>query len=191
MKIVALGDSITYGYPYLPEQSWFNMAAKKLNVAYINCGVNSDTTAGMLRSFEQAVAAENPSHVIIMGGTNDVYGAERPETIVANIEKLIRLVQQCDAAPILGIPIPCNDHHEEAILSLCRDGLKQLAAKMTIPSIDFHAALVDSSGMRIKEEYHIDGLHPNEAGYQLMGVIATEALTRLLCEKVVAKSPES
>ena len=111
MKIVALGDSITYGYPYLSERSWFNMAAKKLNVAYINCGVNGDTTAGMLRRFEQAVAAENPSHVIIMGGTNDVYGAEQPETIVANIERLLCLVQQCGAVPILGIPIPCNDRH--------------------------------------------------------------------------------
>ena len=180
MKIVALGDSITYGYPYLPEQSWFNMAAKKLNVAYINCGVNGDTTAGMLRRFEQAVAAENPSHVIIMGGTNDVYGAEWPEAIVANIEKLIRLVQQCDAAPILGIPIPCNDRHEEAILSLYRAGIKQLAARLHLPIIDFHAAMVDSTGMRIKDEYHIDGLHPNEAGYHLMGVIATEALSCLL-----------
>ena len=185
MKIVALGDSITYGYPYLPEQSWFNMAAKKLNVAYINCGVNGDTTAGMLRRFEQDVAAENPSHVIIMGGTNDVYGAERPETIVANIEQLLCLVQQCGAVPILGIPIPCNDHYEEAILSLCRARLKELAVRMTMPSIDFHAALVDSSGMRIKEEYHVDGLHPNEAGYQLMGVIATEVLLQLLCDKAL------
>ena len=180
MKIVALGDSITYGYPYAPELSWFNLAAKMLKIAYINRGVNGDTTTGMLRRFEREVAVENPSHVIIMGGTNDVYGAERPETIVANIEQLLCLVQQCGAVPILGIPIPCNDHHEEAILSLCRDGLKQLAAKMTIPSIDFHAALVDSSGMRIKEEYHVDGLHPNEAGYQLMGTIATEVLLRLL-----------
>ena len=191
MKIVALGDSITYGYPYLPEQSWFNMAAKKLQIAHVNRGVNGDTTTGMLRRFERAVAAENPSHVIIMGGTNDVYGAERPEAIVANIEKLIQLVQQCGAVPIVGIPIPCNDRHEEAILSLCRDGIKQLAARLHLPVIDFYAAMVDSTGMRIKEDYHIDGLHPNEAGYQLMGVIAIEALSRLLCEKVVAKSPES
>lgn len=180
MKIVSIGDSITYGYPYLPEQSWFNMAAEKLQIAHVNHGVNGDTTTGMLRRFERAVAAENPSHVIIMGGTNDVYGADRPEAIVANIEKLIRLVQQCGAVPIIGIPIPCNDRHEEAILCLCRDGIKQLAARLHLPIIDFHAAMVDSTGMRIKDEYHIDGLHPNEAGYHLMGVTAVEMLSRLI-----------
>jgi len=37
--IAAIGDSITYGYPYEPALSWLNRAAEQFNIEYINQGI--------------------------------------------------------------------------------------------------------------------------------------------------------
>ena len=39
--IVALGDSLTYGYPYSPGSSWVGLAAKELGITIYNRGINA------------------------------------------------------------------------------------------------------------------------------------------------------
>lgn len=178
IKIAAIGDSITYGYPYEPAFSWFNLAAERLNIEYMNRGINGDTTDGMLNRFDRDVLRYNPSHVIIMGGTNDAYAGITVGQVVDNIHKMVELAVQKGIIPVLGLPIPCNDLVEEELLGQYRAETRQYAGDNNIEVIDFHKTMVNEIGVNIKAGLHCDGVHPNIAGYEVMAGVATKFLIR-------------
>lgn len=72
MKLVCLGDSLTYGYKVKPSETWPSLVKQKLNIEVLNKGINGDTTMGMLGRYNFDVRSESPSHVILMGGGNDL-----------------------------------------------------------------------------------------------------------------------
>ena len=71
MKIVCLGDSITWGFPFGPQDSWVEMLQRKLQVEIINRGLTA-TPPDMLQRFDRHVLQANPTHLVLMGGINDV-----------------------------------------------------------------------------------------------------------------------
>ena len=178
IKIVAIGDSITYGYPYEPALSWFNMAVTQLNIDYVNNGINGDTTDGMVARFDQHVLRYEPSHVIIMGGTNDAYAEITVDHVINNIRKMVEAAFQSNIIPLLGLPIPCNDLAEEQLLGQYREEMRQFADDSNIEVIDFHKGMVEKNGVNLKAGFHCDGLHPNEAGYKIMADIAAQILVQ-------------
>ncbi len=60
MKIVAIGDYITEGFPYSPSDSWVELASRELGINIINRGVCGDLTGDILTRFPQDVIASNP-----------------------------------------------------------------------------------------------------------------------------------
>jgi len=191
IKMVGLGDSITYGYPYESEISWFNMAAKQLNIDYINSGINGDTTDGMVSRFDRDVIRYKPSHLIIMGGTNDAYAGMPADQVFHNIRDMVELALKNGIVPIIGLPIPCNDLREENLLEQYREEIRQYTAENNIEVIDFYKAMVDNSGLKIKEGMHCDDVHPNKAGYGAMTVVAVTILHNLLQTSLDSLLPTS
>lgn len=180
IKIAAIGDSITYGYPYLPDSSWFNLAAQRLRFDYVNSGVNGDTTGGMLSRFSEDVLNHRPSYVIIMGGTNDAYMGFKAGHVLNTIRSMVETALDNGIVPIIGLPIPCNDQMEESLLSQYRADMQEHAVSRGIGYIDFYTAMRDESGSAIKEGLYCDGVHPNTAGYQIMADAAVEQLKVLI-----------
>lgn len=178
ISIAAIGDSITYGFPYTPERSWFNLAAKQLNIEYVNRGINGDTTSGMLERFYRHVLQHKQSHVIIMGGTNDAYAGMAVDDVLSNMQTMVELAVDNNITPIIGLPIPCDDVDVERLLQQYREQMCQYAADNNIEVIHFHRAMVDDSSSKIKEELYYDGVHPNEDGYRVMAGIALEFLRK-------------
>jgi lysophospholipase L1-like esterase/GNAT superfamily N-acetyltransferase len=178
IKIIAIGDSITYGYPYDPEKSWVALAAEKLNLNLLNKGINGDTTDGMLHRFNKDVLHYKPSHVIILGGTNDAYHDTGVDRVVHNIEAMTELAFKNNITPFIGRPIPCNEAFIEVTLGIYRDRIKEFALNNDLGLIDFHEALIDESGFKIKPELHYDGLHPSIPGYQKMADTAIAFLRK-------------
>ncbi|MDF2634161.1 MAG: GCAxxG family protein, partial [Pelosinus sp.] len=168
IKMVGIGDSITCGYPYEPALSWLNMAANQFNIEYKNSGINGDTTGGMLNRFQSDVIRYKPSHVIIMGGTNDAYAGIVVQQVISNIHDMVELALKNTIIPIIGLPIPCNDVMEEKLLGQYREEIRQYTKDRNVEIIDFHKAMVDDSGLKIKEGMHCDGVHPNRCGYEVM-----------------------
>ncbi|HWR42438.1 SGNH/GDSL hydrolase family protein [Sporomusa sp.] len=180
MKIVAIGDSITYGFPYTPNLAWGNLASKELGISIINKGVNGDTSAGMLERFISDVISCSPSHVIIMGGTNDACAGVEAEEVYDHIRHMVELALQYGVTPIIGIPIPCNYSKDESILSLYRADMREYAMDNNIGMIDFYTAFMESESRQARTKLYADVLHPNEEGYRVMANVASTILTKLL-----------
>lgn len=175
-KIVAIGDSITYGFPYSPTVSWVQLTSEALGIPIINKGINGNTTGEMAARFERDVLRLLPSHVIIMGGTNDACAGMEAEAVADNICCMIEAAQQREITPIIGLPIPCNYQQDEYMLGLYREDMREYALANRLFVIDFHAAFLRPGSRQPELTYYADVLHPNERGYQVMAITAAKVL---------------
>ncbi|MDU4961099.1 MAG: GDSL-type esterase/lipase family protein [Sporomusaceae bacterium] len=177
--IVALGDSLTYGFPYSPDRSWVQLSAAELGITLLNRGVNGDTTAGMLRRFSGDVLACQPSHVIILGGTNDIFERIDAENAVHHIRLMAQMARKRSVVPFIGLPPPCC--FIEAQLANYRQALRQYAVDAAVELIDFYTPLLSPDGWGTGPGLDIDGVHPSETGYRLMAAAAVGFLRRRIC----------
>ena len=180
MKIVALGDSITQGFPYSTKESWVYHAARELNLDIINQGVCGDLTRDMLRRFQQDVVAKNPTYVIILGGTNDAVIGYPLHEISNNFTAMVDMACRYDIIPLFGLPIPSLIGEEEDILMSCREWIQGYANSKRIKIIDFYAPFKAAIEAGASMKLYTDGVPPSVEGYQLMGRAAVESLKELL-----------
>jgi lysophospholipase L1-like esterase len=189
-KIICLGDSITFGYPFGPAFSWVNQLCDQgLNL--VNRGVNGDTTSNMLHRFNRDVLALAPTHVHILGGTNDAWLAFDPEESQYNICKMIELSLEHGIQPVIGLTTPiCSNPVEgnsffpfgtdniKAWLSRFRKWLKDYATLHNIPLIDYYTPLCLPGTGEGDARYFYDEGHLNHDGNATMAVVAAVNLKR-------------
>ncbi len=106
MKIICIGDSLTFGYGVWRMDCWVSLLEKRTELRVLNRGYNGDTTAYMLQRSKNKIIPYETSEgdiVIIMGGANDTltYGANADD--VKNILKICDLALEKNATPIIGI----------------------------------------------------------------------------------------
>jgi acyl-CoA thioesterase-1 len=168
IKIVCLGDSITWGFPFGPSVSWVNSLQERLGVEVINKGINGNTTSDMLRRFDRAVLSFEPSHVVIMGGANDILMAESFDRIVTNFRLMAEKAEENGINVVFGLPTPIDDRYLEELLARIRDWMRSYAELKNIPVIPFNQAFYDDKGRLRTELLLLDGAHPAVEGYQEM-----------------------
>jgi acyl-CoA thioesterase-1 len=168
LKIVCLGDSITYGFPFGPAYSWTEMLSRVIDGEIINRGINGNTTTEMLQRFDRHVLKSNPTHVIIMGGINDVLLRESYDRIIWNFEAMIAKARENDIQVILGTPTAVDEPEFERLVERIRVWIKNYARENSIKIIDFARAFYDSNGRMRTELLLADGGHPTENGYRAM-----------------------
>jgi lysophospholipase L1-like esterase len=168
IKVVCLGDSITWGFPHGLEYSWVRMLSDELSGEVINQGINGNTTSDMLDRFNRAVIKKNPTHVVIMGGINDVIWRESFDRITLNLQTMAEKARENDIKVIFGTPTAVDDPEPERLLKRLRGWIKEYATENNLAVIDFAAAFFDSNG-KIRLEYLLaDGGHPTREGYQAL-----------------------
>lgn len=172
--IIAVGDSLTFGYPYTPDYSWVRIAGERLGTAMINKGVCGETTDDMKRRFAIDVIALRPDCVIISGGSNDAFLGVAAPQVADNIAAMAAAARAEGIRPVLGLPPPVN-YPEENLLAAYRALLRAYAAKSALTVIDFRSVLADRDGC-LRRGLHTDGVHPNEDGYALMAAAAVAVL---------------
>jgi len=168
MRIVCLGDSITYGFPWGPSVSWVEMLREALGCEVINKGINGNTTGDMLNRFDRAVIKYNPTHLILMGGINDVIMAESFDRIVWNLHEMVDKAMNAGIKVILGLPTAVDDEYWEKLILRIRQWICNYAREKDIPVIDFAAAFYDPNGQLRSELLLADGGHPDISGYKEM-----------------------
>jgi len=166
IKVVCLGDSITWGFPFGPEYSWVQMLNDTIAGKFINQGINGNTTSDMLRRFDRAVIPNNPTHVIIMGGINDVFCQESYDRITLNLKTMAEKARNANIKVIMGTPTAVDDPQIEILLGRIRSWIKDYGRENSIDIIDFAAAFFDRSGNVRSELLLADGGHPTRQGYE-------------------------
>ncbi len=109
--IVCFGDSLTLGFQSpTPE----NPTGKEMPYGYYLqewlgdsvevqvCGVCGELTGEMAIRFGHDVLQQQPSHVVLLGGTNDLGWNAQPAEIMRN---LVKMYESARAAQVVPIPV--------------------------------------------------------------------------------------
>ena len=102
--VLALGDSLTYGYGAAPTAAYPVQLAGLTGWKVINGGVSGDTTADALVRLPRLMR-QQPKLVIISIGGNDFLRKLPESTTRANIGKIIQTVQAANIPAVL-VAIP-------------------------------------------------------------------------------------
>ena len=181
-RVVFIGDSITQG--------WFDMAPTFFtDNNRIGRGIGGQTTPQMVLRFRQDVIDLKPAVVQIMAGTNDIAGNTGPMTpdqSKANIMTMAELARAHGIRVILAsIPPAANFPWRPGLetadkIVAMNSWLKGYAAQTGATYADYWTALHDGKGFRASLTY--DGVHPNKAGYAVMGPVAEAAIRASLAK---------
>jgi lysophospholipase L1-like esterase len=146
-------------------------------------------TPQLLLRFQQDVIALQPRVVVILGGTNDIGGSLGPidtEATRANIRSMVELAQVHRIRVVLSSLTPVCDSINPQTgkrpmerLREMNEWLRGYASAQHIVYLDYWAAMLDEQGM-LRKELTWDGLHPNDAGYDVMGPLAEKAIESAL-----------
>jgi len=188
MKIVCIGDSLTYGFGVKRSKTWINLAKNKLDMEIINEGVNGDTSGGMVARFNNEVIVQKPDVVFIMGGSNDLIAGADLGVVKANIMAMAHQALGKLIAPIIGIApkMDLENISEEWAsftdfnkISIEQDKyslwIKRFCKTFNIGYIDFYSE-IDKFIQSNNEKIHIDGLHLNEKGQEIMAEVFCNAI---------------
>jgi lysophospholipase L1-like esterase len=179
-RIVFMGDSITEFWSVLSPEFF-------IGKPYINRGISGQTTPQMLIRFRADVIALTPSIVIIMAGTNDIAGNTGPSTlemITDNIFSMAELAKAHHIKVILCSVLPAYDFSwkpgsfpAEKIVSLNKM-IQQYADANEIMYLDYYSTMVnEQKGLNVA--FSGDGVHPNKAGYEVMGPLVEKAIKKV------------
>lgn len=182
-KLVCLGDSLTEGYNIDPKQRWTKILCNKLQLPIVNSGISGDLTAGMLARFQRDVVDHEPSHMIIMGGTNDLYFDLPNNMILSNIKAILRQTSYYGIIPIIGLPTSCYKGNDFGSMYLNEDQfvariLEYRALLKNFSDVD-KQILIDFDQDMSQELFMKDGVHPNEQGQVVMAKNAFKVLLTL------------
>lgn len=98
--VVALGDSLTYGYGTSLETAYPMVLAELSKWRVINAGVNGDTSADVLARVDETVK-QAPDLVLLGVGGNDVLQRLSPDTTRANITATIDTLKSANIDVVL------------------------------------------------------------------------------------------
>ncbi len=181
-RVVFMGDSIT--------DAWGRGRGEFFpGKPYINRGISGQTTPQMLIRFRPDVIALKPKVVVILAGTNDIAGNTGPETleeIEGNLASMSQLAQAngirvvlSSVTPVCDYIKPQTDHRPPDKIIALNAWIKDYCSRNGFTYLDYYPAMLDDNKM-LKKELTGDGLHPNAAGYEIMGPLALKAIETAL-----------
>ncbi|HCU24616.1 MAG TPA: hypothetical protein DF383_06340 [Deltaproteobacteria bacterium] len=189
-RVIALGDSLTYGYPFGKNLSWVKLAEQELRIPFLNQGVNGDTFREMLRRLTIDVLDLKPEFCIVLGGANDVYQGMAVALMQSNLSKIASLLKKNKIKPLLGLSPPLRDEVFEKELGKFRRWVKRFAKDHRFVAVDFYSPFLDSKKKRLLPSCLEDGVHPSLKGYQSMAKAAVEVLQHQFTVSRKGKSPK-
>lgn len=174
---VFIGDSLTYGYGVNKTNNWVENLNSLQSLNIINKGINGDTTTNMLNRFTEDVISYYPKKIFIMGGTNDFLSNRPLNSVLENIELMLKESLTITKDVLIGIPpiilkedakrlfmpSPTYDYCENQ-LPLLRKSLIDLCTIYNVNFIDFYKITLEN----YKSNIFIDGIHLNPRGQTLL-----------------------
>ncbi|MBD2297779.1 G-D-S-L family lipolytic protein [Nostoc sp. FACHB-87] len=196
LKIVALGDSIVYGFGD-PERGgwveqlrrWWMLPSSAGHVLY-NLGVRGDRTQQVAQRLEVEFRHRGelrnrvPDLIILSVGVNDSARLGRPNgknytdfaTFEADIAHLLDLAQQL--CPVLFVGMTPVDETKMPFLDCFyfnhtdqhryKEATRLACQQRQIPYLDIFDQWIGRGETWLRQRMNADGLHPNTLGYQAL-----------------------
>jgi len=157
-KILAFGDSLTYGYGVTRDKNYPTVLGDLLHVNVINEGVNGELSEQGLARLASVLARHKPDILVLCHGGNDILRKKDLTQTKNNLAEMIKLAKE-KGVYVLLVGVPTFD-----ILTF------------NVPSFYYEVAtengieIEDSSLKKIMDGENLksDQVHPNAEGYELM-----------------------
>jgi len=181
VKILCIGDSMTYGYGVGNKECWVDLLQEEIlqeknGVKVLNFGTNGDTSGYLLERTKRNILpnyAEKGDLAIVMGGANDVlmYGANQYSS--DNIIEIAECLMDKGLKVLVGIqpgffqsPYPFfgpldPDELNDNFNVFCGRLIMECSEK----NIKFFDLREVFSG---RDDLFSDGVHPTEAGHRMI-----------------------
>lgn len=158
-KILAFGDSLTFGYGASPFESYPSRLEELIDRKVINEGINGHTTVDGLNRIEGVINEHNPSLIIIGLGGNDMLRKIPEDNIKQNLSKMIDIAKKQNIQIVLlATPKPSG----LGLVGFLEDAnlYEEVARNNNVPLIkNIYSKWLS------KNEYKSDPIHLNAKGY--------------------------
>ena len=188
--IVCFGDSLTAGFqsptpdnPQGTETPYGRFLQDLIGpvVRVSVSGICGELTGEMAMRFRSAVLAHQPTHVVILGGTNDLGWNAAPADIFRNLLKMYELAVAARIKPVL-VTVPSirlgDDLRSEEGRRWFAEHLERrcqlnglilrYAASKQLAAFDLFTVTAEPETQQLAARYSNDGLHLTTDGYRLM-----------------------
>ncbi len=180
--VVAFGDSITQGSECSCTPYPARLSGLIGKVVY-NTGVGGSTASDNVGRTQEAIDKYHPAFMFILYGVNDViHGANAGGTVGA-LSRMVFICKQNNVVPVLlTYPRPILGHQLFAgnVIALNKS-IRQLASAEGIKCVDLEQEFSSGSDPLFPEWPMTDpnlmgpdGLHPNDAGTQIMALACAD-----------------
>lgn len=186
LRVLPLGDSITYGFQSTngagyrglfyalatqPNQYKVDMigSVKSGDMADSDNEGHNGATISEISSFADRSLRQRPNVVLLHAGTNDMNDDASAAGAVDRLTGLIdKILTQCpDAAVLVARIVASSDAATQNRINAFNDGVE--AAVETRAASGKHVELMIMDAV-VTAEYLSDGIHPNDEGYDRMGI---------------------
>lgn len=174
--IVALGDSLTYGWMvhkgylnYMKEMIRDRYPNSKMNL--INRGVPGDTAQGGVNRLRGEVLHHHPDCILIQFGLNDAFVGYSPEQYREHIDAMISQIRENGESEIVLVTSVCLDgERDNAFIDKFYNEVEALSDLYQLPVARVHDYWKKkiAGGVAFDSLVQFDGVHPNTIGYKLM-----------------------
>ena len=193
INCLCFGDSITYGEYDGVSGGWTEILKRYFHFRFINenieelnvfnLGIGGETTNGLVNRFSiEADARTSPDQNLIFFayGANDVAMKEgkRMTDVIklrANLQEVVEKAKKITpylyiisilpvASAIDGITVPSGKQRSNQIIEEYNQSLQEFAAQHEIVFIDLYHSFSAEKDILLS----VDGVHPNDKGYQFI-----------------------
>ncbi|MFZ2621268.1 MAG: GDSL-type esterase/lipase family protein [Minisyncoccia bacterium] len=167
--IVAFGDSLVQGIgASTPDKNFISILSSKTGKPIVNLGVSGNTTAEGLSRIDELDKYNIKVALLLLGGNDYLRKVPIDETF-SNLEKIISKIQSKGAVVLLlgvrgGL---LNDKFDSKF-----EDLSQKYETAYVPDV--------LDGILANAKYMSDAIHPNDAGYAVIGERIYPVLQKLL-----------
>jgi lysophospholipase L1-like esterase len=164
-RVLAFGDSLTYGTGAQPEQSYPALLQALIGREVVNAGVPGETSAEGLARLPELLDEYQPALLLLCSGGNDFLRNLGEKGAADNVRAMVRLARDRGVGVVL-IAVP-------------KFGL-------TLSPPEFYEAIAEEFALPVEpgvlsriirdRELKSDSVHPNAAGYRLLAEAVAERL---------------
>ena len=164
--ILALGDSLTYGYGADNNESYPALISSLSGYKVINAGINGETSDEGLQRLPKLLEDRSIKLMILCFGGNDILRRQSMDTLKNNLKTMIHMAKEKEV-DVLLVAVPNIGLFGLAPLEL----YEEVAQEEKVPLLDGVLANILS-----QPSLKNDQIHPNALGYKQMANKIYESL---------------